>query len=437
METIYLWPDRPALSLLMIWAISSVALWAARDAMFQLIERLGKSLEEVFQAGGRACKGAAELLLERSRTALLAAGGLALQTKLEKEFHRIEEGFSERLSQYSGLHRKLDELLQRFESDYQQSGESPPEVPGWTAAVESMAGIPSADDPAVQEILEGVRKSLDEAQRQALHAYRADTAERHGILDRMRSLWKEVRVLLEGVSESVAGALETASRINAYIDDYGRVRNDDRAAARALTYSTAKVFAISLLLFSAALSGAYVNFQLLALPLAELVPAARLGGASVATLSAFAMVGLELALGIVVMDLLGITELFPMLARLQGLRRRWLLGVAVGGLLCLAGAEASLAKHALLGFALPLLVAMIALPLELLLDSGRHVGVYAMGLCVSGLGSLCFALGRAAHTLAGVLPSVYDVYVSIPLRIERAMRSAPEAKRKVREEAPT
>src|SRR5262245_35610646 len=175
METIYLWPDRPALSLLVLWAISALALWAAREAMFELIERLGKNLVELFETGGRWCQRSAEALYERSRTALLAAGGLDLQTKLEQEFHRIERGFSERLGQYSGLHRRLDDILQALEQDYQQSGDSPPEVPGWTAAVESIAGIPHADDPNVQVILEGVRKSLDEAQGTALHHYRRDT----------------------------------------------------------------------------------------------------------------------------------------------------------------------------------------------------------------------------------------------------------------------
>src|SRR3990172_5843941 len=172
METIYLWPDRPALSLLAFWAISSVALWAAREAMRELFERLGKSLEEALEAAGSRCKASAATLQKRSRAALLAAGGLELQGKLEKDFHRIETGFSERLGHYSGLHRRLDDLLQRLEADYQASGHSPPEVPGWAAAVESIAGIPSTDDPNVHKILDGVHRSLGEAQRQALDTYR-------------------------------------------------------------------------------------------------------------------------------------------------------------------------------------------------------------------------------------------------------------------------
>jgi hypothetical protein len=478
METLYLWPDRPGLSLLVLWVISSIALWAAREPMLQLFERLGKDLEEGLEAAGRWCKAAAESLHKRSRAALLAAGGLELQSKLEKEFHRIETGFSERLGQYSGLHRRLDDLLQRAEADYQQSGDAPPGVPGWASAVESIAGIPTTNDPNVHKILEGVRKSLDEAQKKALHDYRADTAERHKILGRMRPVWNEVRSLLQRMSESVTRALDTATRVNSYIDDYSRIRNDDRAAARALSYSATKLFFISLLVLGVALGGAFVNFQLIALPMSELVPAgARLGGVPVATISALVIVLMEVAVGVFLMDLLGITELFPKLSAIPMSRRRLLLAVAFGGLFFLAAVESSLAVlremiveadqalklslagesspvvtassskipvigQAALGFVLPWIVAMVAVPLEMLFDSGRHVAVYFCALFMSGAGSLSIAAGRAARALVNVLRSLYDVYVSIPLRIERAVSGGErngraarrEAKMKVREE---
>ena len=458
MDSILLWPDQPVLSLLVLWLVSAVALWAAREPMLQLFERLGKHLEEALVAAGRWCKASAEELRKRSRASLLAAGGLELQGKLEKEFQRIDAGFSERLGHYSGLHRRLDDLLQRLEADYQASGHSPPEVPGWTSAVESIAGIPSTDDPNVHKILDGVHRSLDEAQRKALDTYRKDTAERHKILDRMRSLWRDARGLLERMSESVSRALETTKRIDGYVDEYSRIRNDDRAAARALSYSATKLFTISLLVLGVALGGAFVNFQLIALPMSELVPAgARLGGVPVATISALVIVLMEVAVGVFVMDLLGFTELFPKLAGVPASRRRLLLGVALGGLFLLAAVESSLAVlremiveadaalklalagddatvtaasesripvigQAVLGFVLPWIVAMVAIPLEMLLDSSRYVLAYLCALLASGAGSLAFVAARVWRTLASVLPSLYDVYVSVPLRIERVFR---------------
>jgi hypothetical protein len=426
METVYLWPDRPALSLLALWGISVVVLWTARAPMFELIERLAKSLEDALAAGGRACRASAEVLTARSRSALLAAGGLDLQGKLESEFRRIEDGFSERLGQYSGLQRRLDDLLQSLEHDWEQSGSSPPEVPGWTAALESIAGIPHADDPNVNTILEGVRKSLEEAQKKALHLYRSDTAERHGILDRMRSLWKEVALLQERMNETLSRALETASRINGYVDDYARVRNDDHAAARALAYSAGKSFAIALFVLGVASGCGYVSFQLIVVPCAELLPAASLFGVSLAELSAGVIVLVHIGLGIYVMDGVGVTELLPRLAALPAARRRRLLQAAFGALLLLAVIEGSLAGaqeghglgEQLLGFALPFLVALAALPLEHVLDSGRPVAIGLAGLGVSGVGACAFAAVRAVRVVANVLPSLYDVYVSVPLRIE-------------------
>jgi hypothetical protein len=462
MEAVYLWPDQPVLSLVVLWLVSSLVLWVAREPMLQLFERLGKHLEESFEAAGRRCKASAEELGKRSRAALLAAAGLELQSKLEKEFQRIDQGFSERLGQYSGLHRELTDLLAQLDADYQKSGDSPPEVPGWAAAVESIAGIPTTDDPNVKKILDGVRRSLDEAQKKALDAYRKDTSERHKILDRMRPFWKEIRGLLERMSESVSRALETTSRVNGYIDEYGRIRNDDRAAARALSYSATKLFAISLLVLGVALGGAFVNFQLIALPMSELVPAgARLGGVPIATISALVIVLMEVAVGVFVMDLLGFTELFPKLTAVPATRRRLLLAVALGGLFFLAAVESSLAVlremiveadaalklalagkdstiaaattshipvvgQAVLGFVLPWIVAMVAIPLEMLLDSSRHVLVYLAALLASGLGSLAFVSARAARALGHVLPSIYDAYVSVPLRIERALKREPK-----------
>ncbi|MEN8160900.1 MAG: hypothetical protein ABFS41_12575, partial [Myxococcota bacterium] len=272
MESLYLWPERPAVSLLALWAISSIALWAARGALRELLERGSRGIEGVCRSLAASCRSAAGALAEGSRAALLARGGLGLQDELEAELPRVERGFSERLGQYSMLHRKLDELLQRLEQDYGESGVSPPEVPGWTAAVESIAGLPSADHPSVKEILGGVQRSLDEAQRQALHAYRADAAERHEILDRMRSVWKEVRAGLERTREAVEGAVETAARVDTRVAEYARVRDGDREAASALARSAASHAVGALVVFAAALAGAWAHVRLLEKALVNELP---------------------------------------------------------------------------------------------------------------------------------------------------------------------
>jgi hypothetical protein len=242
----------------------------------------------------------------------------------------------------------------------------------------------------------------------------------------------------------VAGAVSTATRVNTYIDQYSRMRDGDHAAAREISYSATKRFGIALLALGASAAAGFASWQLLAAPLAELLPeGARVGGASLAGLAALAVVAVEVALGVFATDLMGVTELLPRLGRFTATRRRVLLAAALANLLLLACAGAALAEPGLLGFVFPWLLAGLAVPLETFFESGRQVAMHASALLVSGLGSLALASGRMARTLSEMLASLYDAYVSIPLRIERAVKSGPsrrrvvEARVKAREEATT
>ena len=143
---------------------------------------------------------------------------------------------------------------------------------------------------------------------------------------------------------SVSLALESSTRINAFVEDYEKIRQDSDEAARALTYSAVKLFFVSCLVLAIALGAAFINFQLIALPMSELVPAgARIGGVPVSTVSALVLVLMEAALGIFLMDMLGVTELFPKLSTLPLSRRRLILGFGLAGLFFLASVESSLA----------------------------------------------------------------------------------------------
>ena len=208
-----------------------------------------------------------------------------------------------------------------------------------------------------------------------------------------------------------------------------------------------------------ALGGAYINFQLIALPMSELVPAgSRIGGLPVSMVSALVIVLMEAAVGIFLMDMLGITDLFPKLGSVSHSRRRIILGISLAGLFFLASVESSLAilreqiveadatlklalagpdgevvarpthssipmiGQAVLGFVLPWILAMVAIPLEMFLDSGRHVLAQLGILALNILGYTMVVLAHAAGYLTTLLPSIYDVYVAIPLRIERMLR---------------
>jgi hypothetical protein len=455
MDTLLLWPQHPILSVAVLWLVTVVLLWAARAPMLDLLRRLGSGLDEGFGAAAKACAAAAAGLRERSRAALLASGSVELSRRLDREFHGIDRGFHEKLEQYATLHRGLDDLLREQGDDYRKCGDTPPQVPGWTAAAQAIAKIPASTDPSVHKVLESIRKSSADAEKKALAAYRDATAQRHKLLGRMGAAWKDVRDLMARMQDAVGRALETTTRIDGYVEEYRAIRDDQEKAARARAVSAAKLFVVSVVVLAIALGGAFVNFQLIALPMAELVPAgARIGGVPVATVSALVIVLMEAAVGIFVMDMLGITELFPKLAGIPSSRRRLILGVGFAALFFLAAVESSLAilreqiaeadaalelalagesgrvvaeasasripvlGQAVLGFVLPWVLALVAVPLEMLLDSGRFVLAGLAALVLQVLGQLASVCGRVAAHATAMLASLYDVTIALPLRLE-------------------
>ena len=82
--------------------------------------------------------------------------------------------------------------------------------------------------------------------------------------------------------------------------------------------------------------------------------------------------------------------------------------------------------QAALGFVLPWILALVAIPLEMLLDSTRHVLSSLAVLALEAAGQLLRVFAHTALALTSMAESLYDVYIGIPLRIERAMRSDGE-----------
>jgi hypothetical protein len=446
----------PALSLLVLWLVSVLFLWAARAPMLQMLRGFGKGIDEGMCHLSRWCRSSAEDLQERSRQVLLAAAHSELLSRLEREFHRVDLSFAKDLGLYSRLHRKLDDILNKLAADYEGCIDSPPQAPGWDSAVKTVAKIPAQGNPGVEKVLDGIRESLREGEKKALQQYRESTAKRHRLLAGMAPAWREVRGLMARMTKSVGKALETSSKIDRYVTDYEQILRSKESAARVLTYSAMKSFIVSLIVLAVAFGGAFINFQLIALPMSELVPSgARIGSLPVATVSALVIVCMEVVVGIFVMDMLGITELFPRLSTISASRRHLILAVALGGLFFLASVESSLAilrekiveadaalkmalagsadtivgqatsskipviGQAVLGFILPWILAMVAIPLEMCLDSGRHVLATLAVLALYGLANLARLVGQILRYLGHATEHLYDVYISIPLRIER------------------
>jgi hypothetical protein len=454
MERLYLWPTNPAASLLALWVISQVFLYFARAPMHRAFRGVSRLLGGAFRISARWCRGMAQIVSRRDHEMIVDMGKGDLEAKIGREFHRIEGAFAKELARYPDLHRKIDDAVTKVDADFQECATAAPAAPGWTEAVAAVAKMPPTGDGVVKKVLEEIQKSAIAGEKKSLQEFREATAKRHKILGAMAPAWKELTKLASEVAKAVSGALESTKRIDGYMASYEKVRAADGKAVRALGWSSTQLFVVSVLIMAVAMGGAFVNFNLIALPMSELVPSgSRIGGMPVATVAALVVVLMEVAAGVFAMEMLGITSFFPKLELLPKSRRRMILAVSLGGLFMLACIEASLAVlreqivdsssalrqslaglpavtetassripvigQAVLGFILPWILAMVAVPLETMISTGGHIvlsalsGLLHLGGMLSRLGGhlMRYALEAARH--------LYDIYIVIPLQIEK------------------
>jgi hypothetical protein len=466
MTSLYFWPESPGWSLLVLFALSQVLFYAARVPVHRALRKVGAALGGALRIAARWLRSASDELHRRNREVLLEAGRTEAEAKLEREFTRLATTFTTELKEYPALHKRLDESVRKVEEDLKASALTPPEAPGWPEAVQAMAALPKAGDRTVQKVLDEIHRSAVASEKKALAEYRDATARRHKVLAQIAPVWKAIKGLLEQVQRAVTGTLASAGRIDGYMERYEKIRRGEDAVERGLAAGSLNLFIISAFVVAVAGFGGLVNFQLIARPMSELVAGGGyVFGLPISKIAALVIVLMEVAAGIFVMETLGITHLFPKLSGLPASRRRVIFGVALIGLLLLALIEASLAilreqlleadkamslslsiageaaatrapveapllsripmiGQAVLGFILPWILAMIAVPLEMLVESGRHVVGRGLGLLLRGLGALLRICAHLVRYLAAALAHVFDIYIVIPLQVERLVRGS-------------
>ena len=449
------------LMLIGIWVASQILLFAARTPAHRALSSLGQFAGGGLRLVSRWLRGAAAEMQKTNREVLLEAGRLELEKKLDREFVKLESGISKHLKHYPDLHRKLDSSVTALSEDMDRAAIAPREVPGWPQAVKSVTELPDVGERSGKRLLEEIKRTAVDAEKKALKQYQETTSKRHKILSGMGHHLRDLRSNIGHTLKATTAAFEATTKIDGFIDKYERIRRQDRVSERLLASEAIGLFAISLLISAIAIGGAFVNFQLIALPMSELVPAGtRIAGQPVSTIAALVIVLMEAAAGIFLMECLGITDLLPKIGRLSPGKRRLLLGIAFFGLLILACIESSLAilreqivaadlelkqalagagaadatvaapvrsmipvvGQAVLGFILPWILAMIAVPLEMLLSSSRYVGGRALAAGAFFFGTLLRLISHSMRYVARGLTALFDVYIALPLWIEKAWR---------------
>jgi len=455
---------QPNLSLLVLISVLMVVMYIARQPAHQVILMLVRSLRNALRLMARSVMLAEKHLRTRNREVLLAQGQEHAERFIERQFHRIEILVNRDLSGYPSLQRDLKEQITRIDEDYMRSSEVPPKPPEWLKAVEAVAGIPDNGSPVVAKILNDIHNTLNKALESNLQEYRRANRERHSLLKKMMPYWRSLTSSLNSVERKITGLEQRSIIIDGQMKAYEEIRNKTDYGERMLLESSMTHFFISGFALCLAVIGLYVNFQLVALPMEEMVGVASyLGTSSIQASDVLALfiISIEVILGLFLMDSVGLTRLFPVIHLLEDHKQKFIFWIMFIFLVIFAGIEASLAYmrdmlvadreatsllfkgvvveepplhwipsvgQMFMGLILPFVLAFVAIPLESFIHSFRTVTglfivwmLHLLTVIIRFIANLIFSIGR-------LLINIYDLIIFIPLKIESGVYKKPEKK---------
>lgn len=461
-QWLLVWPDRIALSLVVLLFVLVPVLYATRKPAHGVIRSLSRLIGNPLRLVGRWLLQSAAELRQRNKVVLLAHGREEVGQHIEREFERITQLVKRDLHAYPTLQRRLIEEITRIEDDYQKCNEVPPNPPDWIDALAAVSKIKSNGSEMAQRLLEEIKRSITEIHDQQLTEYRKAYQDRHKILKGFMPFWRSLDQTLTRVDKNVNGLQTSAVSIDAQMEKYEQINAGSDRAEHALTSSALTQFFIATLVMAIALGGAFINFKLIALPMSEMVGASDYLTSTLRTseIAALIMILLEASMGLFLMESLRITHLFPRVANMAEKMRHRMLIVSLTFLVILAGIEASLAlmrdmliadKQALLhslsvvqapitgdgwlgviptagqmilGFVLPFVLAFAAIPLETFIASLRTVSGSLLVIFIRALGVGFRLIGNTVRQLASTLVLMYDAVIFVPLLIERIVQTA-------------
>jgi hypothetical protein len=457
--------SNPFLSIF-IWIVLIIAaMYLARKPFHRCMTSFSLIIRNSLRLFAASVKLAEKRLNDRNRDVLLSAGRQHAERCVEREFERISTAVERNLEGYPQLQRRLNENLVKLDEDYRNSVEIPQTLPDWIKVIKAIASIRPGTDPIVGNMLEDIHQTISEQHEKALEQHRMEASKRHAILNKMLPLWRGMKKTLGGLEKSLSDLNFRAKRIDHYIDNYEQIREQTDMAMGTLSSSSMTQFFISGAVLLVALGGAIINFNLIALPMSEMVGGASyIGPYKTSNIAGLVIICLEICTGIFLMESLRITRLFPIIGSMDDRMRMMLFWMALCLLTILAGVESTLAfmrdriaadmealrqslagvtpsslsgsiiptvGQMVMGFILPFILTFVAIPLESFVASARTI----LGLITAWmLRSLAFILRLIGHIgfyIGRLTINLYDLIIFPALWIEGAVSrklSRPNAK---------
>jgi hypothetical protein len=435
----------PAISIL-IWIVLLMAtLYFARKPFHRAVESLGKLIHSAMRITAASVLSSEKQLVQRNREVLMAAGLENAERMVEREFDRISAAVTRDLEGYPNVHRRLSEVITRLDEDYGNSSDDPPSLPNWLPIIESIAKIKHSGDSMVANMLAEIKRSLTEQHKAAIEEYRKSTASRHTILNKMMPFWRKLQKPLEEIYKSVTSIKKRAKTIDRYMDEYEQISANTDKAARTLSTSALTQFFIAGLVLLIATGGAIINFNLIALPMSEMVGGASyIGPFKTSDVAGLVIILIELTMGLFLLESLRITRLFPIIGSMDDKMRHRMIIITFSLLAILAGVESALAfmrdriahdmealrqtlagveqtgvtnslipmiGQMVMGFILPFALCFVAIPLESFVSSSRTVLGAVSAWMLRMTAFLLRLLGNLGYYAGRFIVNIYDLAI--------------------------
>ena len=464
MSNLLIMKDYPVLSVLLWMILAMVVMYLARSQVHQAIRAVSRVLANAMRLAAYAVHLGEQRLNRRNKEVLLAEGAEEVEREVKREFYRIEAVVQRDLQGYPTLHRNMSDLITRIDEDYRQSTETPPSPPAWIDAVETVTKLPDSGDKMVAGILSEVHKTINRQHKQTMAEFRKQSSARHDLLKKMVPFWRKLSHTVEDVGKTITGLHERSALIDRKMADYESILTNSDRMLRRLSSSSMTQFFIAGLVLLIAIGGAVINFNLIALPMSEMVGGGSyIGPFKTSNVAAMVIILVEVVMGLFLMESLRITRLFPIIGMLDDKMRRRMIWISFTILLTLASVESALAfmrdriaadiealrqtlagveavqgrqswipmvGQMVLGFVLPFALTFVAIPLESFIHSARTVlGVFMAGV-LRVVAVILRLVGNISLYLGNVVISFYDLLIFPLLWLDEKIFSGRRLKAK-------
>lgn len=471
-------PGEPVLSWLLVIIAANIILYFIRHSVHQLFDNVTILIVQNLRLLSRSLLTASDSMNRRNREVLLEHGKQQAERELERQFIRLGNLVEKDLGRYPTIQRNIEQNISHMEDKLSHTSEVPAPLPEWTEAVESISKLKDTtkNDAVVGKLLQAIYEAFHKQQGEVLATYRQDIAKRHNLLKGAMAHWRRLLQKISNLHNQWQNLNEQAQKVDLQVERFENMVQGTDKAERLLKASNTTQFFISLVVMVIAGFGAFVNYNLIALPMSELMPAtSQVAGYNVADIGAAVIIMLEITVGLFFMEAIGITRLFPVIQFMEDKKRIICAWVCMIFLLALCGVEAGLAymretmvadkalltsflvggeaaatqsantEHSnipmigqmTLGFVLPLILMFVAIPFESFVHTARHViGNLVVNICVllsTILRSLSIFFKQFNHSLK----HIYDILCFAPLWVEHMIEHKPKKQAPDNQESPS